>query len=196
MNCVQTNQWNNRYFVQEKPDLGESVDGSRKNESKIGWIVQNIRVLREHISFPGFFYFSSIIGSNVNVRLPILFDKPFHQVEKVRRIKLEDALRTLDEIAVYYDRSALSQEAQPAQLDFQRIDVGRDTGAFHPKLIFLLVENKPQEDEEPDPKDVNLLVAALSANLTRTGWWESDLNANLKTDPMLNLRKRKTPTDR
>lgn len=105
--------------------------------------------------------------------LPILFDKPFHQVEKVRRIQMEEALRSLDEIAVYYDRTALSQEAQPAQLDFRRIDVRRATGAFHTKLIFLLVQNKPQEGDEPDPNDLSLIIAALSANLTRAGWWEN-----------------------
>lgn len=105
--------------------------------------------------------------------LPILFDKPFHQAEKVRRIQMEDALRSLDEIAVYYDRTALSQEAQPAQLDFRRIDVRRVTGAFHPKLIFLLVENKPKKNEESNPNDLSLIIAALSANLTRAGWWEN-----------------------
>ena len=110
---------------------------------------------------PGFFE---------NHILPILFDKPFHQVEKVRRIQIEDALRSLEDIVVYYDRTALSQEAQPAQLDFRRIDVRRATGAFHPKLILLLVEN---DTDEADPDDLSLIVAALSANLTRAAWWEN-----------------------
>lgn len=105
--------------------------------------------------------------------LPILFDKPFHQVEKVRHIQMEDAIRSLDEIAVYYDQSALSQEAQPAQLDFRRIDVSRATGAFHPKLILLLVENHPYDEDIPDPDDLSLIAATLSANLSRAGWWEN-----------------------
>ena len=114
---------------------------------------------------PGFFE---------NHILPILFDKPFHQVEKVRRIQMEDAIRSLDDIAVYYDRTALSQDAQPAQLDFRRIDVRRATGAFHPKLILLLVENRDDDHQEGStPSDQSLIVAALSANLTRAGWWEN-----------------------
>ena len=106
--------------------------------------------------------------------LPILFEKPFHQVEKVRRIQMEDAMRSLDDIAVYYDRTALSQDAQPAQLDYRRIDVRRTTGAFHPKLILLLVENHADDQEEDTaPADLSLIVASLSANLTRAGWWEN-----------------------
>ena len=134
--------------------LGEKIKGRRVRTA----------VFTTYTFDPGFFE---------NHILPILFDKPFHQVEKVRCIQMEDALRSLDEIAVYYDRSALSQEAQPAQLDFQRIDVRRATGAFHPKLIFLLVENNTQGDKESEPNDHNLIVAALSANLTRAGWWEN-----------------------
>jgi hypothetical protein len=107
--------------------------------------------------------------------LPILFpDKPFHQVEKVHRIQMEDAIRSLDDIAVYYDRTALSQDAQPAQLDFRRIDVRRATGAFHSKLILLLVENRDDNlQEDSTPPDLSLIVASLSANLTRAGWWKN-----------------------
>ncbi|MCK4785983.1 MAG: hypothetical protein KAV87_19660, partial [Desulfobacteraceae bacterium] len=122
--------------------------------------------------------------------LPVLFDKPFHQVEKVRRIQMEDAIRSLDEVAVYYDRAALSQEAQPAQLDFRRIDVRKATGAFHPKLILLLVENHTGE-ENSDPDDLSLIVAALSANLTRAGWWE-----NVETGHIDEIPNRDCPDSR
>ncbi len=111
--------------------------------------------------------------------LPILFDKPFHQAPKVRMVQLEDAVRKVEDIAVYYDRTALSQDAVPAQLDLRRIDVRRRTGAFHPKLIMLLVENAGEGDEEHEEGvgevrgPLSLIVATLSANLTRSGWWES-----------------------
>jgi len=87
---------------------------------------------------------------------------------------MEDAMRSLDHIAVYYDRTALSQDALPAQLDYRRIDVRRATGAFHPKLILLLVES-PADDQEKNtaPADLSLIIASLSANLTRAGWWEN-----------------------
>jgi hypothetical protein len=45
------------------------------------------------------------------------------------------------------------------------------TGYFHPKNVLLLVE-----DEEPGKdgfKEQRLLFGTLSANLTRSGWWES-----------------------
>ena len=106
--------------------------------------------------------------------LPILFDKPFHQVEKVRRIQMEEAIRSMDDIAVYYDRTALAQDAQPAYLDFHRIDVRIATGAFHPKLILLLVENDVENNEKDlASPELSLIIASLSANLTRAGWWEN-----------------------
>jgi len=109
--------------------------------------------------------------------LPALFDLPFSQVDKIRLIRLEEALRSLNGIAVYYDRTALSQDALPAQLDFRRIDVSRSTGVFHPKLVFLLVENPLDADDENDDEalqgPLSLIVGTLSANLTRPGWWEN-----------------------
>lgn len=101
--------------------------------------------------------------------LPALFDKPFSQVEKVRMVQMEEALRYIEDIAVYYDRAALSQDAMPAQLDYRRIDVRKKTGAFHPKLVLLLVENTDDEGTA----DLSLIVGVLSANLTRAGWWEN-----------------------
>lgn len=108
--------------------------------------------------------------------LPLLFDYSFSQVEKVRRIQLEDQLRTAGEVAVYYDRTALAQDALPAQLDFRRIDVRRATGVFHPKVVLALVEDDLEEDEEQAaalPRPRRLIAGALSANLTRAGWWEN-----------------------
>jgi hypothetical protein len=107
--------------------------------------------------------------------LPVLFDISFNQNEKIRRLQLDDAVRTLGEIAVYYDRTALAQDAQPAQLDFRRIDVRRRTGVFHPKLVLLLVENSTDDadSEEQASAPLSLIVGVLSANLTRAGWWEN-----------------------
>lgn len=115
---------------------------------------------------PGFF--------ELNV-LPLLFDQSFSQADKLRLIQLEDALREVDHLAVYYDRCALSQDAEPARLDYRRIDVRRHTGVFHPKLVLLLVEARPEPDgdDEGEPPAQSLIVAALSANLTRAGWWEN-----------------------
>ena len=113
--------------------------------------------------------------------LPLLFDQSFRQPEKVRRIQLDDALRAVDNIAVYYDMRALAQDGGPAQLDYRRIDISRGTGYFHPKVILLLVDDATHEDRlrgddaEPDEGSIQqaLLVGILSANLTRSGWWEN-----------------------
>ena len=105
--------------------------------------------------------------------LPILFEGRFRggfsHVEKVRLVQLEECLRDMSDIAVYYDRSGLVENARSARLDFRRIDVGR-TGIFHPKLVLVLVENQATENSEPTR---SLVVATLSANLTRAGWWEN-----------------------
>ena len=103
--------------------------------------------------------------------LPLLFpDYSFSQPDKVRRAQLDDALRTVEPLAVYYDRQALAQDSEPAQLGYRRIDVGRRTGRFHPKVLLLLVDDHHQEAE---PVRQALIVGLLSANLTRAGWWES-----------------------
>jgi len=106
--------------------------------------------------------------------LPALFDQSFSHVDKVRRIQLEDTLRAIDHLAVYYDQSALAQDGEPAQLDYRRIDVRRTTGYFHPKVIFLLVDNTAGDEQiDDEPPIQSLIVAVLSANLTRAGWWEN-----------------------
>ena len=153
--------------------LGDMIDGRRVHTA----------VFTTYTFDPGFF--------EAHI-LSILFDKPFHQVEKIRRIQMEDALRSMDEIAVYYDRTALSQEALPAQLDFRRIDVRRANGAFHPKLILLLVESHPEEGEDPDSKDLNLIIGSLSANLTRAGWWENVETGHFEEIPNIDKPNNRT----
>ena len=107
--------------------------------------------------------------------LPLLFSQSFSQVDKVRLLQLEDALRDVDHLAVYYDRGALSQDAEPARLDYRRIDVRRAAGVFHPKLAFLLVDEpgEPRDDADETHQYQSLIVACLSANLSRAGWWEN-----------------------
>ena len=119
---------------------------------------------------PGFF--------ELNI-LPLLFDRPFAQPDKVRRLQLDDALGSVQSVTVYYDQRALSSDAEPAQLDYRRIDVSRSTGYFHPKLVLLLVDepegesDDAQDDPAGAPSPQALIVAVMSANLTRAGWWES-----------------------
>ena len=103
--------------------------------------------------------------------LPLLFDQSFRQPDKIRRIQLDDALRAVDNVAVYYDRQALAQDGAPAQLDYRRIDVGRGTGYIHPKVVLLLVDDDTGVSRVVvDGEDVELpvpltLPATLRVNL-------------------------------
>lgn len=104
--------------------------------------------------------------------LPVLFDIPLSHAKEIRLVQLEDHLRAISgSIAVYFDSHGLISENDSARLDVRRIPIQHRRGIFHPKNVFLLVEN-----EEPDEFGHHaeyLLVASMSANITRSGWWEN-----------------------
>lgn len=105
--------------------------------------------------------------------LPVFLDVPASHVTDVRLVQLEDALRALPgHVAVYYDENGLEQtDHGGARLDVRRIPVRLRTGIFHPKNVFALVEADKPDEEGHRPRA--LLVASLSANLTRAGWWKN-----------------------
>jgi hypothetical protein len=105
--------------------------------------------------------------------LPVLIDVPLSHSEKVRLVQLEDALRPhAGRIAVYYDANGLVVGSSgSAKLDFQRVPMRHPTGIFHPKNVFLLLEDKEADESGYHPR--SLVIGALSANLTRAGWWEN-----------------------
>jgi hypothetical protein len=105
--------------------------------------------------------------------LPLFFDIPLSHAPLARVLHLADALRETGPIAVYYDRRALESGAASARTDYQRIGLGHRTGYFHPKNAFLLVESDQQELGDAPRQQRRLIVASLSANLTRAGWWEN-----------------------
>ena len=99
--------------------------------------------------------------------LPLLFtQQKFSEVEKVRLIQLEDCLRSKIKVATYYDNNALTLDGSSPKLGYERIPMRRRSGVFHPKLILLLT--KASESDQP-----SLIVGCMSANLTRSGWWEN-----------------------
>jgi len=140
--------------------------------------------------------------------LPVFLDVPLSHATAIRLVQLEDALRAIPgQVAVYYDAHGLvAGEAGSAKLDVHRIAVRHRTGIFHPKNVFLLVE-----DEVPDEaghRAQTLIVASLSANLTRSGWWENvecchveEINEGEKTrlkEDIVNVLqeiRRKTPAE-
>jgi hypothetical protein len=135
--------------------------------------------------------------------LPVFVDVPLSHQFQIRLVQLEDTLRDMKgDIAVYYDHEGLVvSDSGSAHLDTARIPVRHGTGVFHPKNIFLLVEK--DEADESGFQHQSLLVASLSANLTRSGWWSNvevchveeitqDVGTRLKDDLILFINRIKT----
>lgn len=100
--------------------------------------------------------------------LPVLFEQTFSHIPQIRLIQLEERLRNLEHIVVYYDRRGLLSGDRPAHLDYRRIGLYRKTGFFHPKNILFLVENQSGKFLGD-----SLLFVTLSGNLTESGWWRN-----------------------
>lgn len=115
--------------------------------------------------------------------LPVFLDVALSHATRVRLAQLDDALKDVPgRIAVYYDHSALVIETGSPRLDVDRIPVRHKNGLFHPKNIFAIVE---QLDAEKGKAPVQtLLIATMSANLTRSGWW-----ANIEVCHVEELRR-------
>lgn len=104
--------------------------------------------------------------------LPIFFDVALSHAPAIRLLQLEEALFDLQrEVAVYYDAHGLVNNNASAKLDVRRIPVRHPTGIFHAKNVLVLVESAEADEEGHRPQ--SLLVGCLSANLTRSGWWEN-----------------------
>ncbi len=105
--------------------------------------------------------------------LPVFLDVPLSHATAIRLVQIEAALRELPgNIAIYYDANGLvTGDAGSAKLDVKRIPVQHRTGIFHPKNVFLLVENEEADEEGVHTR--SLIIACMSANLTRSGWWEN-----------------------
>jgi hypothetical protein len=104
--------------------------------------------------------------------IPLFFDESLSQVEAFKRLQIQTLLRDVPHgVAVYYDQNGLVADAKPARLDVRRIAVRHATGIFHPKNVFALVETA--EPDKDGHHAQSLIVAGMSANLTRAGWWEN-----------------------
>jgi len=104
--------------------------------------------------------------------LPVFLDVPLSHAAAIKLVQLDAALPSVTHgVAVYYDHCGLVAEAGPSRLPVKRIAVRNKTALFHPKNVFALVEDR--EPDEDGHHAQALLVASLSANLTRAGWWEN-----------------------
>jgi hypothetical protein len=124
-------------------------------ERAIGGRKVRVAVFASYQFDPGFFELHIV---------PLLFNRGFSHTDGVKLVQLDDAVRELDHLAVYYDRTGLKLEETSAHLDYRRFAVHRKTGLFHPKMGLILVD---------DGDSQSLLVLVGSANLTRSGWWKN-----------------------
>lgn len=156
-------------------DLPRSVLSEHFEERMQGWRLKAAVFLTYQFD-PGFFE---------QEILPVFLDVPLSHANAVRLVQIEDALRrTRAPVAVYYDPGGLVLKGDgTAKLATQRIPVAQDHGyVFHPKNVFMLVEEK--DANAKGDRQTALLVGGLSANLTRSGWWE-----NVEVCHVLELRK-------
>ena len=104
--------------------------------------------------------------------LPVFLNVATSHSEAIRRVQLEDVLKDVrHRIAVYYDQNGLDPGAKSARLDVSRVPIVHRGGIFHPKNVFALVEEV--QPDENGHRSQSLIVACMSANLTRAGWWEN-----------------------
>lgn len=102
----------------------------------------------------------------------VLSDAPFSTDVKLRLAFLEGRLaEEVNHMAVYYDQGGLVTNTGSAKLDVRRIPISLQHGCFHPKNVMLLVESK--DSGAADGVAQSLIVATMSANLTKSGWWEN-----------------------
>lgn len=91
------------------------------------------------------------------------------QHPRARLYQLEQELRgSIGPVAVYYDRQGLRPDSGK-KLDIRYVPVHVPTGSFHPKVILLLTGPR----EEGSDQRQSLICGALSANLTKSGWWSN-----------------------
>lgn len=104
--------------------------------------------------------------------LPVFLDVPLSHAAAIKLVQLDAALPSVTHgVAVYYDHCGIVPEAGPSRLPVTRIAVRNKTALFHPKNVFALVEDKEPDEDGHHPQA--LVVASLSANLTRAGWWDN-----------------------
>ena len=104
-----------------------------------------------------------------------LFGHAFSTESRVKLAQLEAALNDCGPVSVYYDAAALREGAVPPVLNVRRFDVRWGRGAFHSKVVLVLVEGARSSDRASARADVplELVVVVSSANLTQEGWWEN-----------------------
>lgn len=122
--------------------------------------------------------------------IPLLFSKnySFSNDQRIKEIQVREALVESDiDIDLFYDKRMLLDNTENSIRTYPIMEYGfhevkHDNGAFHPKMIFLLGENKSKEEE--------LYVFAGSNNVTQPGWLD-----NIETMNHIMLSHTHVPTE-
>ncbi len=78
------------------------------------------------------------------------------------------------EIVVFYDVNGLEAGEGSSKLDIRLVPVHHPHGVFHPKTVLISLQSKGEQEER------GLAVLTMSANLTKSGWWENVECAHLE----------------
>jgi hypothetical protein len=89
----------------------------------------------------------------------------FSPDDRIKLMQVREQLREANiVIDVFYDPHPFGGSEETPQLEYTHVSVDLDSRAFHPKLVFLLLE----KDGE-----ASLVVGAGSNNLSKMGWWDN-----------------------
>jgi len=89
----------------------------------------------------------------------------FSPDDRIKTMQVREQLREANiVIDVFYDPHPFWGSEEAPQLEYTHVAVDLVNRAFHPKLVFLLLE---QDDR------VSLVVGAGSNNLSKMGWWDN-----------------------
>ncbi len=99
--------------------------------------------------------------------LPCLFGRGFSTDREIRRVQVGEALRGVDHVAVYFEKSGLVPTGA-ARLDYRRVGISKPKGILHAKHVLLLVEDEAEDDAYDSTS--RLVMITTSANLTDAGW--------------------------
>ncbi len=107
--------------------------------------------------------------------IPLLLsqDIGYSMDERAKIWQVEEAMRLANlKLEVFCDRPMLMQgEERSPRMEYLLNPVEIPGAAFHPKVVWLLIEDDVHEESETPKR--RLLMGVGSNNLTRSGWWEN-----------------------
>ncbi len=111
--------------------------------------------------------------------LPAVLDTPVSHADVARLLQLEADLGELEHgVTVFYDPVGLRTSVAAPRLNIKRFPIRNTKAIFHPKNLLVLTEDRDAGDDGLAAR--RMVVGTMSANLTRTGWWENVESAHFE----------------